>query len=166
MDPRVTASKADLDDLFKLENELAGMLTRSSEAALQAHSIREQIERMSKSGSQELQHRLEKADEEFTALLSGKEKSAGSEEAPGLDDVAGEISALYSQVGQVDAAPTVAQRNAAEQTSEELDRVLQEWQRLKGSAVPELNHRLTIEHLPTLNLNQKPETMPESGDEG
>ncbi len=43
MDPRVTVSKPDLDDLFKLEYELAGKLTRSSEAALQAHSIREQI---------------------------------------------------------------------------------------------------------------------------
>ena len=166
MDPRVTASNGDLDELFKLENELAGLLTRSSEAALQAHSIRDQIERLSKSGSPELKHSLENADEEFTALLSGKEKSASGEEEPGLDDVAEEISALYAEVGQVDAAPTAAQRNATEHASGELERVLLEWRRLKGSVVPELNQKLNIEHQPTLDLNQKPETMPENGDEG
>ncbi len=88
---------------------------------------------------------MEKADEEFTALLNGKEKSANNEETPGLDDVAGEVSALYSQVGQVDAAPTAAQRAATEHVSEEMDKVLHEWQRLKGSVVPELNHKLTME---------------------
>ena len=141
------------------------MLTSSAEAALQAHSVREQIEKLSKSASPELKESLEKEDEEFTALLNGKEKSASNEEAPGLDEVAGEVSGFYAQVGQVDAAPTVAQQAAAEHVSEELAEVLQQWERLKGTAIPELNHKLNIEHLPTLNVNQKPESMPESGDE-
>jgi photosystem II stability/assembly factor-like uncharacterized protein len=165
MDPRVSASKADLDDLFKLEYELSGMLTSSSEAALQAHSIREQIEKLSKSGSPELRRTLEKADEGFTALLNGKEKSAGGEEAPGLDEVAGEVSELYTEVGQVDAAPTAAQRTAAEHVSEELSEALRAWGRLKSTAIPELNDKLRNEHVPTLNLDQRPETMLESGDE-
>ncbi len=165
MDPRVAASKADLDDLFKLEYELSGMLTSSSEAAMQAHSIREQIEKSSKSGSPELRRTLEKSIEEFTALLNGKEKSAGGEEAPGLDEVAGEVSALYTEVGQVDAAPTAAQRTAAEHVSEELSESLRAWGRLKSTAIPELNDKFRNEHLPTLNLDQRPETMPESGDE-
>jgi hypothetical protein len=141
------------------------MLTSSSEAALQAHSIREQIEKLSKSGSPELRRTLEKADEGFTALLNGKEKSAGGEEAPGLDEVAGEVSELYTEVGQVDAAPTAAQRTAAEHVSEELSEALRAWGRLKSTAIPELNDKLRNEHLPTLNLDQRPETMPESGDE-
>ena len=165
MDPRVTASNADLDNLFKLEYELSGMLTSGAEAALQAHSVREQIEKSAKSASPELKQMLEKADAEFTELLSGKQKSAGSEEEPGLDDVAGEVSELYTQVGQVDAAPTAAQRTAAEHVSEELGESLRAWERLKSTAIPGLNDKLRNEHLPTLNLEQRPETMPESGDE-
>ena len=165
MDPRVAASRADLDDLFKLESELARMLTRSSEAALEAHSVREQIERISMTASPELKPSLEKADGMFTAFLSGKKETAGSEETPGLDDVGGDVSALYTQVGQVDAAPTASQRAAADHVSEELSAAMRAWERIKGTSIPELNDKLRREHLPALDLDQKPETMPQSGDE-
>jgi hypothetical protein len=141
------------------------MLTRSSEAALEAHSVREQIEKILMTASPELKPSLEKADEMFTAFLSGKTKSAGSEEAPGLDDVAGDVSALYTQIGQVDAAPTVAQRTAAGHVNEELSAVMGAWEPIKSTSIPELNDKLRREHLSPLDLNQKPETMPQSGDE-
>ena len=99
---------------------------------------------------------MEKADEVFTALLSGKEKSAGSEETPGLDDVAGEVSALYTQVGQVDAAPTVAQQNAAEHVERRAEYgVLQAWERLKGTCHSRVESQTQREHLPTLDLESK-----------
>ena len=45
MDPRVTASRADLEAMFSLESRLAGALTDSAKADLEAHSAREQIGR-------------------------------------------------------------------------------------------------------------------------
>jgi len=39
------------------------------------------------------------------------------------------------------------------------------WEKLKASAIPGLNQKLSTAGLPPLNLEQKPETMPQSGDE-
>ena len=165
MDPRVETSRADLESLFNLEYKLDRMLNSSAEAALQAHSVREQIEKASKSASPELKESLEKRDKEFADLLKGEKKPADAEEEPGLDEIAGEVEELYGQVGQVDAAPTLAQQDACRHASDELVEVLQKWDKLKASAIPELNGELNAAQLPKLNLEQKPESMPESGDE-
>jgi len=36
---------------------------------------------------------------------------------------------------------------------------------MKNSAIPHLNQKLNALHLPVINLEQMPESMPESGDE-
>ena len=172
MDPRVEATEADLNQLFELESKLSGMVSASSSAALEVHSAREQLEDRSKNAPQSLREAIEKLDKELDALLSGRkqsaspeENSASAEEAPGLDDLAGKAGSLYSEVGQADAAPTAAQRQAADRTSEELSNILSDWQRLKNSSIPELNRQLHSAHRPELNLEQTPKTMPEGGDE-
>ena len=164
MDPRVSASRADIESLFKLDYELYEMVTSSSKAALEAHSAREQIENDAKSASPELKSTLEGQDKQIGAALSGEERPGETERAPGLDGVSSEASALYTEVDQVDAAPTIAQQNAAAHLSEESREVLRKWEALK-SAIPDLNRRLGAEHLPAINLEQSPATMPEDGDE-
>jgi photosystem II stability/assembly factor-like uncharacterized protein len=165
MDPRVISTRTDLEILFNLEHKLAGMVTSSAEAALEAHSIREQVEKLSSQGASTLKVQLEQADKQLEELLSGKEGNGTAERTPGLDDVAGEIEGLYGEVGQVDAAPTAAQQSAETHLSTELSDVLRAWNQLKNTVVPELNHKLGAEHLPALNENEKPANMPESGDE-
>jgi len=165
MDPRVEATAGDLTQLFELESKLSGMVSGSSAAALEVHSVREQIEQSSKSAQPEMKKAIESLDKELEALLSGKEHSASAQGEPGLDDVAGEAGSLYAGVGQADAAPTTAQRQAADHTGEELAEVLSLWARLKGSSIPELNRKLRSAHLLELNVEQKPTNMPESGDE-
>ena len=165
MDPRVDASRADLETLFKLEYHLYDLLSSTSEADLQAHSTHEQIEKLSASVSAEIREQLETRDKELSALLSGKEKSEGGEEEPGIDAVAGEASALYAQVGMADAAPTAAQQKATQHLSDESVDVLQKWETLKKSVLPELNRQLTRAHLPIIHPEERPESMPESGDE-
>ena len=49
MDPRVQATPDDLEKLFALESKLAASVTSSAEADLEAHSIREQVDKLSKS---------------------------------------------------------------------------------------------------------------------
>jgi hypothetical protein len=161
-----------LKQLFDLESKLSGIVSASSSAALEVHSAREQLEEFSKSAQPNLKQPIENLDKELGALLRGKEQSASAkeqsaaaDEAPGLDDLTGEAGSLYSQIGQADAPPTAAQRQAADHTSEELSEVLSHWQRLKGSSIPEVNRQLRNAHLRELDLEQKPKTMPESGDE-
>jgi photosystem II stability/assembly factor-like uncharacterized protein len=165
MDPRVGASSSDLESLFKLESSLSESLSRSAKADLEAHSAREQIDKLSKNADAELKDSLEKQGKEISALLSADEKSANQKEEAGLDEVAGETLGLYGQVGQVDAAPTAAQQNAGAHLSEEVREAVERWERLKSSSLPALNRKLNDAHLPPIDLDRRPETMPEGGDE-
>jgi photosystem II stability/assembly factor-like uncharacterized protein len=167
MDPRVTATPSDLEALFALENKLAASVSASSEAALQAHSIREQGEKLSKSAPpvpDAVKEELEKLDKQLDALLDGGAKSSTAPR-PGLDDLAAEASSLYIQVGQADAAPTAAQEQAVAHTIGEASDALPAWEKVKTSELPEVNRQLQAAHLPPLNLERKPESMPEGGDE-
>lgn len=82
-----------------------------------------------------------------------------------MDEVAGEAAGLYGQVGQADAAPTVAQQNGAEHLSAESKEVLKRWEKIKSTSLPELNRKLTAAGLPAIDLERQPEDMPEGGDE-
>jgi photosystem II stability/assembly factor-like uncharacterized protein len=165
IDPRVPATPEDLAKLFGLESKLAAMTSASSEASLQAHSLREQIAKLSSSQPPppaSLKESLQAMDKELATVLAGGQ---GDKKEPGLDDSAGEAGSLYEQVGQVDAAPTMAQQQATEHTEEELAGSLRRWEALKGTLIPDLGRQLREAHLPELRLDKKPDTMPEGGDE-
>ena len=167
IDPRVAATPSDLEALFTEQSRLAATLSASAEAALQAHSAQEQVDRIRKNSQppvpESLKSGLENLDKEVGSVLSGGQQS--SQPAPGLDTLAEEASSLYIQVGQADAAPTSAQRQAADHMSGEVSEALPKWERIKASSIPEMNRQLQAAHLPQINLEQKPETMPEGGDE-
>jgi photosystem II stability/assembly factor-like uncharacterized protein len=165
MDPRVKATPAELLAMHTAETKLAGLTSESAEAALEAHSLREQIAKLEKDAPAGVKASLDASDKQLASLLDGKQKTSGSEEVPGLDEVSGEDAGLYAQVGQVDAAPTVAQQKAAAHAGEETEEALRSWNKWKQSDLPKLNSELTAAHLAQLNLQQRPETMPESGDE-
>ena len=136
MDPRVTASSADLQSLFTLESELAAMVTDGSEADMEAHSVREQIGKLSPNAAAEMKSALGQQDKEIEDLLNGKEKSGDSPEQAGLDNAAGHAQGLYAQVGSADAAPTVAQQNASQHAAEELKEALEKWNRVRTVVNP------------------------------
>ena len=169
MDPRVDATRDDLAKLFALESKLAASVDNSAKAALAAHSIREQVDKLSESTAPPvpapIKEELEKLDKQLDSLLKSSDKSANAGGVPGLDSVAGEISSLYGQVGQADAAPTSAQEQASVHTIHELSEVLPAWEQIEASSIPNLNRLLQAAHLPVLSLDEKPDTMPESGDE-
>src|SRR5436305_850535 len=48
MDPRVKTTPAGLQAMFKIESQLAAVLNDSAKADLEAHSAREQIEKLTK----------------------------------------------------------------------------------------------------------------------
>ena len=159
MDPRVKASAADLQSLFALETRLAATVSSGAEAALGVHSVREQIKKMGAGVKPGLQDAAEKVDKKLGLLLKPDEKAE-----PGLDELCEAVEALYAQVDQADAAPTAAQQAAAADIGTRLSAAVANWQRLKGGAVADLNHQLTAAHLPGLDPEQKPASMPQGGD--
>lgn len=165
MDPRVTATRADLESLFRLESQLAGMVNDTAKADLEAHSAREQTEKLRKNAGADTKDLLETQDKDLDGLLSGSEKKGSGEKEPGLDEVAGEAGELYGQVGQADAAPTAAQQQAGGHIAAESKEVVEKWERMKNSELPALNRKLTAAGLPAIDLERRPENMPEGGDE-
>jgi len=165
MDPRVPATRADLESLFRAESKLAAALTQSSQASLEAHSMREQLQKLAASSDPAIKQSLEAPEKELATLLTGSRNAAGAETEPGLDDLAGEAGALYAEVGGADAAPTAAQTKAIDHTGEEAQEALQHWDKFKEKTLPALNGKLRAANLPEIDLRQKPLDMPDSGDE-
>jgi photosystem II stability/assembly factor-like uncharacterized protein len=165
IDPRVHATAAELQSLFDAQMKLAALLTKSASASLEVHSAREQLDALGKTAPAALKDTIEALDKQLAGVLSGRAKPAAGEPEPGIDEVAGESAALYEQVGMADAAPTTAQMKAADHAGEEVTEALKRWEHAKESAIPALNRQLEGAHLPTLNLKQKPQSMPDSGDE-
>jgi len=165
IDPRVHATSEELQGLFTAQSKLAEMVSHSAAASLEAHSAREQLDALLKTSQPPLKDSIEALDKELGAALRGQPNATGGEAAPGLDDVAGESAALYEQVGSADAAPTAAQLKAMEHASEEVKEALKGWEKSKAVSIPALNRKLEQAHLPIINLEQKPQSMPDAGDE-
>jgi photosystem II stability/assembly factor-like uncharacterized protein len=165
MDPRVKTPRTELESLHAVDSKLSAQLSKASEAAIKAHSLREQLESAEKSASPELQLLLEKHAKELAEVLAGKPAVSGGDAVPGLDGVAAETMGLYEQVGEVDAAPTAAQLKTSAHIEEEGNEVLKKWEAWKASALPELNRGLNNEHLPALSQQRPPSNMPDTGDE-
>jgi len=165
MDPRVKATGADLLALHTAETKLAALVSSTSGAALEAHSLREQIAKVAPSAAADLKSSLEASAAQLSVLIEGAKSPAGNETTPGLDDLSGECSALYLQVGQSDAAPTAAQLRAAAHAAEESEESLRAWNRWRAHSLPSLNQQLHAAGLDPLNPARRPESMPQSGDE-
>ncbi len=118
MDPRV---HADLATMFDLQRRLADMLTKSTEAVLQARAVK-------------------KPSAALKALLSGAGQPSKKTEAapqnqttppPTLESVQADIAALYEQIDRADATPTLAQIEAVNATAAKFDAVIKRWQALR-----------------------------------
>ena len=164
-DPRVPATRVDLEALLLAQTKLAATLSKSSEASLEAHSIREQLQKIDAGSKPELKDALASFEKELGGLLSGSRTPAGVEERPGLDGLAGEAGGLYGEVGGADAAPTAALNKAVEHTGEEAAEVLRGWDQFKSKSLTAMNSKLRAAGLPAINLQEKPLDMPDSGDE-
>lgn len=164
MDPRVTTSAADLERLFNAETDMAKALSAVSQAALQAHAAEEQ---MAKAGAVQPSEAVHHFNEALHSLLegSGAETAKAATTTTGLDALAEQATALYLQLGQADAAPTVAQQQAAAQMEKRVADTLPQWEQFKRSEIPAMNERLRDAHLPPIDLDRQPEGVPGGGDE-
>jgi photosystem II stability/assembly factor-like uncharacterized protein len=162
MDPRVKTSAAGLLKKFHTEERLAALTTETSEAVLQAGSIRTQLEKVT-SDSAETKNAIEEFQKKLTNLLG----ASGGFFAPPSEDVTlsrvnGEVSTLYQSVWQADAEPTSSQLKAAEKAEHESSEVFTRWRELKNSDVPALNRVLRQSQIPEVKIEAEPHST-ESG---
>ena len=141
MDPRVTASPADLEKQFDLEMRLASELTVSTEAVTQARSVVDQLHKLeNQSGA--LSESIKALDQKVGTILRGPTPAVPGASEPTLTRASAAVDALYTGVGQADAAPTTAQINAAADTERDLSALMKRWDEIKNSDLPALNRQL------------------------
>jgi len=142
IDPRVKASREALQKKFQAEAKLASLMTQTTQAFLQASSIRTQIDKLNQS-SDTTKTAVADFQKKLASLLGVQGAFlAPPEESVTLSRVTGEISTLYQQIWQVDAEPTSSQTEALARTERASAEVLKSWNELRNSDVPELNRLL------------------------
>jgi photosystem II stability/assembly factor-like uncharacterized protein len=160
MDPRVKTSTAGLQQMFNLETRLSSVLTSSSRAVIQAKSIREQADKLAASGV------TADAIAAFKKKLKALTESSGSGSTePTLNRVSGTASTLYGEVFRADAAPTMAQVEAAKTVEQDSAAMMKKWSQFKSTDLGALNNTLRGAGLPEIHLEPNPATTEEMGDE-
>ena len=154
MDPRVKISAAGLEKKFQLETRLAALLTRTSQAVLQAGSIRDPLEKLSQRASDPVRNSVQAFQTKLIAVLGSP---AGFAAAPSneitLTRVNGQVAVLYGQIWQVDAEPTASQSEAAAASEHDAWDVMQRWDGLRTTDLPELNRALGGANLPEVKID-------------
>jgi hypothetical protein len=148
MDPRVKTTLPALQQQFQAMNKLWHLVDDSSKALVQANSVKEQLEKLQASGG--AADAVKAFQKKLSALLEG------GEAAPGLSDTSEAVYGLYTNVGQVDAAPTAAQSAAAESLGKVTPELVRQWQSLVTTDLPALNQQLKAAGLPEVNPEAAP----------
>jgi photosystem II stability/assembly factor-like uncharacterized protein len=157
MDPRVKTSTPGLEKKFQLEIRLASWLGQTSQAVLQAGSIREPLEKLSQQTSGTVRDSVRAFQNKLSAVLG----APGGFAAPPASEITlsrvnGQVAVLYGQVWQVDAEPTAAQSEAAAATERDASDVMKRWDTLRTADLPALNRALGGANLPAVKIDSDP----------
>jgi photosystem II stability/assembly factor-like uncharacterized protein len=165
LDPRVKISISSLQKKAQAETQLASMMTQTTQAVLQANSVRSQLEKLTQS-SDAAKNAVAEFQKKLAALVGtpGGFMAPPSPE-PTLSRVNGEVSTLYQQIWQADAEPTSSQMAALDSGQRTGNDVLKRWTDLKNTAVPELNRVLRESQAPEVHIEDHPPQVEISVDE-
>ena len=157
MDPRVKTSAAGLEKKFQLESRLASLLTQTSQAVLQAGSIRDPLQKLSQQATGPVRDSVQAFQSKLTSVLGAP---AGFMAPPAneitLARVNGQVAVLYGQVWQADAEPTAAQSAAISATEHDASDVMKSWDVLRNTDLPALNRALGGANLPEVKIDSDP----------
>jgi photosystem II stability/assembly factor-like uncharacterized protein len=157
MDPRVQVSSASLEKKFQLEMRLASLLSQTSNAVMQAGSIREPLQKLSQQATGTARDSIQAFQTKVASVLGA---TAGFAATPTdeitLTRVNGQVSVLYGQVCQADAEPTATQSEAIAATEHDSLDAMKRWDSLKASELPALNGELRSANLPEVHIESHP----------
>jgi photosystem II stability/assembly factor-like uncharacterized protein len=145
MDPRVKISATGLEKKFHAEVQAASILTESTQAMLQADSIREQFEKLRGQANASTTEAIEASEKKLSAVLGGAATASQEDTLAHVNGVAG---TLYQAVWQADTEPTSSQMAALTATAQESAEVEKLWSDFKNSELPALNRLLRDSKIP------------------
>jgi photosystem II stability/assembly factor-like uncharacterized protein len=166
MDPRVKTSAAGLDQKFQLETRLASLVSQTSKAVMQAGSIREPLQKVSEQATGPTKDSVQAFQTKLAAVLGAPSGFFAPPSAEvTLAQVNGQVAALYGQVWQADAEPSVAQSEAVKAIEHDTSDVMKRWDALKTADLAVLNRALHTANLPEIRIESDPHKE-EAGTDG
>ena len=157
MDPRVKTSAAGLDQKFQLETRLASLVSQTSKAVMQAGSIREPLQKVSEQATGPTKDSVQAFQTKLAAVLGAPSGFFAPPSAEvTLAQVNGQVAALYGQVWQADAEPSVAQSEAVKAIEHDTSDVMKRWDALKTADLAVLNRALHTANLPEIRIESDP----------
>jgi hypothetical protein len=156
MDPRVKTSAAGLERKFRSEMRLASLLTQTSQAVLQAGSLREPLQKLSERTSGAVHESVQSFQSKLSSVLAAAAGAAPGAETANLTQLNGQVGILYAQVWQSDTAPTAAQDEALAATQHDAADVMKRWDALKAADLPALDLVLRNAGLPEVQIQADP----------
>jgi hypothetical protein len=160
-DPRVTLSQDGYVAQLALAEELAQLLDTSTTKLLQVKYLRGKLKALGAATAEGIAPLAKSLDGQLQGI---EELPPTSEDLGGLKRVNSDIAGLYQQIVDVDAAPTQAQRSAAQL-------LLAKWKAVTASSesiwqnLAALNRELAKKGLPVLSLDTEATDENESTDE-
>jgi len=149
MDPRVKTTTAGLTQLFELETRLAALLTRTSQAVVNARSMHTQAQGLESKATGSPADALKSFDQKVGAVLQSAVPSAATQTLT-LTRVNGAASTLYADATRADAAPTKALLDATTTAEQDATTVLKNFDAIKNVDLPALNQSLRGANLPEI----------------
>ena len=165
MDPRVKTPPAGLQQQFSLQMRLASLLTSTSEAVLQARSVREQLQSVSGKATGTVADSSEAFKKKLKTFAEGSGQAEPSVDEVTLKSVNDAVNSLYGDVDKADVAPTVAQVEATASAERDAVQVTKRWEEMKSSDLKALNGVLRGASLPEVRPEASPQAAEDHGDE-
>jgi photosystem II stability/assembly factor-like uncharacterized protein len=153
MDPRVNTPASGLLEQFTVAAKLSRELSQSSEAVLEAESMRDQLKGLAAGNGNPTHSAVEGFTAKVANLLEGEK--GGKSKAATLESVNGKSGTLYGAIEQADVAPTAAQIAAANALDGEFASVMKNWEQLKSTELSDLNRQLQQANLPQVKVEMK-----------
>jgi photosystem II stability/assembly factor-like uncharacterized protein len=158
-DPRVQLPAEALADQLRVARELAGLLTDSSRAVLQATSEQAQLKALKPTGTTaDAVHAYQARLDELLRTTDKKDDDTAKPKAEpkaSLPDLQERFAGLYTEVIRADAAPTTAQKSATQAAQGVFSGVASDWHKLQ-SDLPDLNKRLRAAGLAPIRADLAP----------
>ena len=164
-DPRVSLGQQDYVAQLALAQDLARLLDASTTKLLQVEYLRTKLEDLGTATTGAVAPLAKSLDAQLRTLEEPADASGSDDASVGLKRLNGDIAGLYQQIVDVDAAPTQAQRSAAQS-------LLAKWQataaasaRIWQKDLAALNRELAKARLPVLRGDTEAAQENESTDE-
>jgi photosystem II stability/assembly factor-like uncharacterized protein len=165
MDPRVKTPPTGLQQMFTLQMQLSSLLTSTSQAALQASSIGDQIDKISDKATGPVSDAIAAFKKKLQALRGSGMPMQNSEEVVTLGRVNSAVSGLYDDVDRADATPTVAETTGSAKEAKDASGILQKWDELKKTDLPALNRALRSANLSEIQIEATPKVSDDETDQ-